>query len=99
MVSLQKAAVRFRNCSVIRYLLELFGFLAITISIITAFTCYCTWPTTGNAFLPYLSKLQDFLAEHSEVEEVRQVRIAIEEAGGSLSFYLAEQSDTLTVLH
>jgi hypothetical protein len=77
------AAIRFRNFSIIRYPILPFGFLAI--SIITAFTSYYTWPTTRNALSPYFSKPQVILPEHSEVEEVRHVRIAVEEAGGSLS--------------
>ena len=77
------AAIRLRNCSIIRYPILPFGFLAI--SIITAFTCYYTWPTTRNVLSPYFSKPQDSLPEHLEVEDVRHVRIAIEEAGGSLS--------------
>lgn len=89
--------IRFRNCSIVRYPLALSGFLAV--SIITAFTCYYTWPSTRSALSPYFSKPQDYLPEHSEVEEVRHVRIAIEEAGGSLSFYLLEQPDNPFFLH
>ena len=87
------AALKFRNCSIIRYPLVLLGgFLAI--SIITAFTF--TWPTPRNALSPYFSEPHIFLPEHPEVEEVRQVRIAIEEAGGSLSLFLLEQLDAGT---
>ena len=76
------AAIRFRNCSSVRYPLVLLGgFLAIFI--ITAFSY-----NTRKALRPYSSKPQIVLPDHAEVEEVRQVRIAIEEAGGSLSFYL-----------
>lgn len=83
--------IRFRNCSITRYPLIPFGFLSI--SIVAAFTCFYTWPTTRNTLSPFFSKPQDVLPEHSEVEEVRHVRIAIEEAGGSLSFYLLELPD------
>lgn len=83
------ALLGFRNCLIIRYPLVLLGgFLAI--SIITALSY--SWPTTRNTLSPYFSEPPN-PPEHSEVEEVRQVRIAIEEAGGSLSFYLLEQPD------
>jgi hypothetical protein len=80
------ASLKLRNCS-IRY--SLGGFFAV--SIITVFGY--TWPITRNVLNPYFSKPQIALPEHSEVEEVRKVRIAIEEAGGSLSFYLLEQPE------
>ena len=88
------AAIRLRNWSIIKYpqVVVPLGFLAI--SIITLFSYY-TWPTSRNALSPYFSRPQE---EHSELEEVRHVRIAIEEAGGSLSFYQLEQPDA-TVLH
>jgi hypothetical protein len=74
-------ALGFRGCSIFHYLLVFGGLLAI--SIVTVFNH--TWPT--------FSEPKSFLPEHSEVEEVRQIRIAIEETGGSLSFYLLEQLD------
>ena len=84
------AAIRVR-CSII-----LGGFLAI--SFITAYSY--TWPIIRTTLHPDFPKPQIVLPEHSEVEEVRQVRIAIEEVGGSLSFYLLEQPDAVqTVLH
>lgn len=91
--------IRVRNCSIIGYPILPFGFLSITI--IAAITCYYTWPTSISPFFPK-HQPEDFLPEqpeHSEVEEVRHVRIAIEEAGGSLSFYLLEQLDAaLTII-
>ena len=83
--------LRFRNFSINRYrypLAILGSFL--TISIITVLSY--TWPTTRNALSPFFSKPQIVIPEHSEVEEIRHVRIAIEEGGGSLSFYLSEQT-------
>ena len=78
------ASLKFRTCSILRYPLALLGgFLAI--SIITSFSY--TWQTTRDVLFPYFPKQEMVLPDHSVVGEVRQVRIAIEETGGS--FYLA----------
>jgi hypothetical protein len=71
------APLGFRGCSITQYLPFLGAFLAI--SVIATFSY--TWPTSSNAIGPYFTQSQS-LPEHSEVEEVRQVRIAIEESGG-----------------
>lgn len=87
------ASLKFRNCSIRFPLVFLGAFLVI--SIVTAFNY--SWPLTRNALSPYFSESQIILppSQHPEVEEVRQVRIAIEEAAGSFVFILEQPDSTV----